>query len=243
MKKTLIILSLICLISSSVFGDMASAVCPQDFTVYAAEEDGSLSQQKEFNSRALLSGMKKEMEEADPSDAEQGKDYDVHQLDVMMNVQNARVFRYEFYAAYPEVTLAYSPRLTLTAYSKDASVCTGYRMTLLSEDGGKKRFEELSDATGDILDQAGSLSDAAKVRLVRRWIKSRCRYTDTVTNMWDESLYGCLVKGTATCLGYSEGFYYMMRKLHVPCHIVAEGYHAWDEVYVNGSWEKVDLTR
>lgn len=244
MKKTILVLSITCLLLCTAFGDIRSAVCPGDISVYAAEDDSRLSQQKELNSRALLAGMKEELNATgEEQDKEEASGSDIHMLDVMMDVDSAKVFRYEFYASYPEVTLAYSPRLILTGYSKDAEVCIGYRMTLLSESGGKRRFEELSRATEDILDQADDLSDAAKVKLVRRWIKSRCRYTDTVTNMWDESPYGCLVKGTATCLGYSEGFYYLMRKLHVPCRIVTEGYHAWNEVYINGRWKKIDLTK
>ncbi|MBP3897489.1 MAG: transglutaminase domain-containing protein, partial [Mogibacterium sp.] len=230
------------LVFFTTFGDMRSTVCPLDNLVYAAEDD-TLSQQKEFNSRALLSDMKEEMSDVKPGKSGSLDELDVHQLDVMMDTDDARIFRYEFYAAYPEVTLADSPRMTLVGYSKDSDVCTGFRMTLLSEKSGKRRYEEISDATFDIIDQSEGFSDSAKVKIVRRWIKSRCRYTDNVTNMWDESLYGCLVKGSATCLGYSEGFYYMMRKLHVPCRIVAEGYHAWNEVYVDGKWNSVDLTK
>lgn len=231
MRKTIIVFSLISLLTLTGYSGMDKAVCPGEPFSEISAVQSDLTVQKQLNERGLLCSL------------DALEDDDLLELDIMMDTDDARTFRYELYASHPEVMLAYSPRLTLVGYSKDASVCTGYRVTLLSEDGGERRYKELEAATADILIRSHDLDDAAKVAVIRRWVSSRCRYTKTVTNMWDESLYGCLVKGTATCLGYSEGFYYMMKKLGVPCRIVTDKYHAWNEVYVGGKWSSVDLTK
>ena len=94
-----------------------------------------------------------------------------------------------------------------------------------------------------ILNDLKDESNETKVEKTKAWIKANCKYTDKVMNMWDECLYGCLVYGKATCLGYAQGFYYMMKKLHVPCEIEFNSYHAWNKVLVDGEWITVDLTK
>lgn len=159
-----------------------------------------------------------------------------------MPVDEASVYRYELYAKYPQITLKYSPRFKLYGYTSDTKYCYGYHVTFLSEKSGEIRYEELKKATEETIENLKNKSDKEKATEVKQWIRSNCKYTKKVNNMWDESLYGCLVKGNATCLGYSQAMYYMMSELNVPCRIVTSKYHAWNEVFIDGEWVKYDVT-
>ena len=164
-------------------------------------------------------------------------------LDNMMTIEEAKRFKYEFYAKHPEITLCYSPRLQLLGYDANSEYITGLRVEFLSESGGQSRYEELLSETETFIRSIGGESGKEKIRETKKWIKERCSYTKNPRNMWNECLYGCLVKGEATCLGYSEGFLYMMHRLGVPCRIEFSEYHAWNEVYDGENWIKVDLTK
>ena len=156
-------------------------------------------------------------------------------------VKEAEKLKWETYAGYPEYSLNYSPRSNMLAYDKNSEYSIGFKMTLLTENDIK--YQKLEASTAQILNDLKDESDETKVEKTKAWIKANCKYTDKVMNMWDECLYGCLVYGKATCLGYAQGFYYMMKKLHVPCEIEFNSYHAWNKVLVDGEWITVDLTK
>lgn len=190
----------------------------------------SVNRAYELNERAL---------ELSLSENESGK----VDLESMIPTADARIFRYEFYAKNPAVSLCYSPRFTMLGYGPDASYCTGYRVSFLSKDGGKTRYEEVRAVTDSFIEKLSKRTDREKIKEAASWIKDRCRYAKNPQDLWSESLYGCLVKGEATCLGYSEAFLYLMDRLDVPCYIECSKYHAWNAVYDGTKWIKVDLTK
>lgn len=167
---------------------------------------------------------------------------DTCEFNEAMPVDEASVYRYELYAKYPQVTLNYSPRFKMYGYTADTKFCYGYHVTLISEKSGSIRYEQLKEATSETIEKLQGKTDQEKATKVKEWIRSNCKYTKKKNNMWDECLYGCLVKGNATCLGYSEAMFYMMNELNVPCRIVTNKYHAWNEVYIDGKWVKYDVT-
>lgn len=160
-----------------------------------------------------------------------------------MSIDEARVFQYEFYAMHPEVTLSYAPLFALQTYDNDKKICAGYVATYISSEGGAQRYRNLEDAAKKLLRGTSDLSDKDKVRIIAKRLRSSCEYADTPTDLWSESLYGCLADGKATCIGYSEGFFYLMRRAGVPCKIEVNRYHAWNKVFYDRKWHKTDLTR
>jgi len=182
-----------------------------------------------FNSRSLRAGLK-EMHS------------DRYMIDNYLTINDANLFKYEFYALNPDVTLCYSPRFIDVGY-EGSDCCTGYNVKYISEESGQQKYNTLLSVTEPKISSLKNRSNKVKIRETGRWIKKRYSYTDTLNNMWDMTLYGCLVKGSATCLGYSQGFLYMMNRLHVPCRIVCSKYHAWNVVYDGEKWIKVDLTK
>jgi hypothetical protein len=63
----------------------------------------------------------------------------------------------------------------------------------------------------------------------------------------NETPYGPLLRGKATCLGYTTAFQLLMDMLEIPC-IIVEGTvregeeHAWNMVELDGDWYCVDVT-
>jgi transglutaminase-like putative cysteine protease len=48
--------------------------------------------------------------------------------------------------------------------------------------------------------------------------------------------------GKGVCGTYARCFKYLCKKANIPCVTVSDFDHAWNEVYVNGSWKIVDVT-
>ena len=160
-----------------------------------------------------------------------------------MTLNEARSFQYEFYAMHPEVTLCYEPLFSLQAYDESKNICAGYLATYISAAGGNQRYRNLEDASRQFLRGTKTLSDREKVRVISGRLRNNCDYAYTPTDFWGESLYGCLVDGKATCIGYAEGFFYLMKRAGVPCRIEVSKYHAWNKVFYDGKWHKTDLTK
>ena len=83
-------------------------------------------------------------------------------LDGAMSAADAQVLMYETYAAYPQITLYYSPKFNLIGYKSDNNVCIGYTLNYLS-DNGDKRYKELKQVTSPIINQLKNKSDKEKV--------------------------------------------------------------------------------
>ena len=59
------------------------------------------------------------------------------------------------------------------------------------------------------------------------------------------SIYGALVNGKTLCGGYSESFYYLMKKLGIECYYItgyAGEYHAWNYLKLDGDYYYMDVT-
>jgi transglutaminase/protease-like cytokinesis protein 3 len=50
------------------------------------------------------------------------------------------------------------------------------------------------------------------------------------------------LQGKANCQGYSIMLYLMLERLNMPCKVIYNETHMWNEVLVNGKWEVFDVT-
>jgi transglutaminase/protease-like cytokinesis protein 3 len=85
------------------------------------------------------------------------------------------------------------------------------------------------------------------------WLVGNTHYDEAtldVTHPHDpdnETPYGPLLRGKATCLGYTTAFQLFMDMLEIPC-IIVNGFareaeeHAWNMVQLDGDWYAVDVT-
>ena len=87
-------------------------------------------------------------------------------------------------------------------------------------------------------------SDIERERYVHDALCERIAY-DLNASM-NQSAYSALVNHQTVCAGYAKAFQYILKQLSIPCAYVtgsAEGEdHAWNIVYLDGSWWNVDVT-
>lgn len=89
-------------------------------------------------------------------------------------------------------------------------------------------------------------SDFDKLLFIHDYIALNCSYVETGEE-YLETVYGCLVNGSANCEGYAKTFKYLCDKLDIPCMVTvgvtSDGVnHAWNQVQINGEWYNVDVT-
>lgn len=56
------------------------------------------------------------------------------------------------------------------------------------------------------------------------------------------SIEGVALDGMAVCEGYADAFQYFMNELDIPCNIVTNTDHAWNQVQIDGEWYMLDAT-
>ena len=89
-----------------------------------------------------------------------------------------------------------------------------------------------------------------KIKYVHDWLINNVKY-DTSKGENTANIYGCLVKKSAICEGYSRGFKYLLDELEIPCVLVSgtavdedgkSERHAWNYVYIKNNWYAIDIT-
>lgn len=70
-------------------------------------------------------------------------------------------------------------------------------------------------------------------------------YADLLNNSLGEDVHnlkGAVLDKSAVCDGYASAFQYYMQKLGIPCNIVTNDKHAWNQVCLDDEWYMVDVT-
>lgn len=116
----------------------------------------------------------------------------------------------------------------------------------------KEMSDELGETAYSIIHKIpDEYSDYDKILYIHDYIVNNTEYDMAgleagINGIWSTE-YGCLVKGLATCQGYSKAFQYLMMQLGIESGICSgQGYdgtsHAWNYVYLNGKYYWVDVT-
>jgi len=119
-------------------------------------------------------------------------------------------------------------------------------ITFSADDGVGKKAAELC---------RGKASDTEKVLAIHNYIASTFRYDDAFAADVSSGRVRCYTPDTnavleakkGVCYDFSALFAAMCRSQGIACKLekgyLSSGYHAWNSVYLNGSWSTVDLTR
>ncbi|MBP3817289.1 MAG: hypothetical protein J6H31_03220 [Butyrivibrio sp.] len=95
------------------------------------------------------------------------------------------------------------------------------------------------------------MTDYDKAVAAHDWLCTNCEgdsssYESKDYMPYDFSADGPLLYGTSLCKGYAEAFRLFMNILQIENRIVQgyvrDGYHAWNEVKIDGKWYAVDVT-
>lgn len=97
-----------------------------------------------------------------------------------------------------------------------------------------------------------SMTDEEKAKAIYNHLVANLTYNfDLVGNLpagYTPSMDSTYSSKTGICYDFASLYAGMMRSVGVKCKVVkgynsmVDGYHAWNEVSVNGSWQRIDLT-
>lgn len=96
--------------------------------------------------------------------------------------------------------------------------------------------EVVSDA---ILSFTGT--DYDKILAAHEYLRSHVTYTEGEEYLL-HTAYGALVNKEAVCEGYAKAYKLLLNEMGIPCEVVINEDHAWNEVLLDGNWYVVDVT-
>ena len=120
-----------------------------------------------------------------------------------------------------------------------------------------KSIQNIDSGSGIAADEAEELTqdlttDEAKVEAIYNFIVDNCSYDydkmTTVQSGYIPDINDTLQTKKGICYDYASLFASMTRSVGIPCKLVkghaddVNGYHAWNEVDLNGKWIVVDAT-
>lgn len=167
------------------------------------------------------------------------------------------VVRYELSYVYDaEAMYAYRERIqnsieeTLDAAAIQSGIDPAFVNAAVTLDGRRTAAPaEPDDVTKQQL--AWAFTEQLANRIDYHWDAAAVSDDEFYQSYFDSNtLYGALVEQHAMCGGYAQAFAHLCKQVGIPCiyvegNVVENGYagaHAWDLVYINGSWRVVDPT-
>ncbi|MDF2545666.1 MAG: hypothetical protein K0R93_564 [Anaerosolibacter sp.] len=117
---------------------------------------------------------------------------------------------------------------------------------LIEWNDSMKAIEKAKELTKDIT------TDEEKIAAIHKYVVENVRYDyDKIKNLnydYLPNIENTFETNLGICYDYSSMFAGMLRSIDIPTKLIkgytknAQGYHAWNEVYVNGKWMIVDTT-
>ncbi len=104
-----------------------------------------------------------------------------------------------------------------------------------------KHFESANKATGNFIAEIKNLSDTEKVKRIADYICDRVVYKDDNVGGIN-SVFTETPPVNGLCGTYANAFVYLCQRADIPCIIVKDDVHAWNEVYINGKWYIADIS-
>ncbi len=93
----------------------------------------------------------------------------------------------------------------------------------------------------DMLDD--DMSTVEKLLFLHDYLVVHLEYAqENINSEKYHSIAGVALEGTAVCDGYARAFQYYMNELQVPCNIIGNSTHAWNQVQLDGKWYMIDVT-
>lgn len=163
------------------------------------------------------------------------------------------------YAHYVDTELTFTtPGKTDTAMKSAANVLSGYytysfgtepTVKNLYEYPGYRilkvqvnpKYESANAATDEFVGNIATLSEKEKVKAIATYIADRIDYKDeNVAGINDVFTSNAPVNGI--CGTYANAFIYLCQRADIPCVTIKDATHAWNEAYIDGRWQIIDVS-
>ena len=103
------------------------------------------------------------------------------------------------------------------------------------------KYEAANKAMDEFIESLDGLSDREKVKRIAEYIADRIVYKDeNVAGINDVFTADAPVNGI--CGTYSNSFIYLCQRADIPCVSIRDATHAWNEIYIDGTWKTVDIS-
>lgn len=101
-------------------------------------------------------------------------------------------------------------------------------------------FEPANRATDSFIAGISNRSDREKVKQIAEFISDKIVYKDENTAGINQ-IFTSSVPVNGICGTYSNAFMYLCQRAGIPCVSIMDDEHAWNEVYVDGTWYIADI--
>jgi len=144
---------------------------------------------------------------------------------------------YQFFYVKSNCSYGYNPSSGIIT-----NIYPSYYMTGEEADEAREKMDTAIEKA--LRGAEDSWSDMEKVLYVNDYLARNCEYDTEFSGDMMYSAYGALVDKKAVCQGYALAYMALAEKLGVSCELVTSNSlnHAWNVVYVNGSYYHEDVT-
>lgn len=103
------------------------------------------------------------------------------------------------------------------------------------------KYESANTATDEFIGSIATLSEKEKVKLIATYIADRIVYKDeNVAGIND--IFTSLTPVNGICGTYANAFIYLCQRADIPCVTIKDATHAWNEIYIDGRWQIIDVS-
>lgn len=103
------------------------------------------------------------------------------------------------------------------------------------------KYESANAATDEFIGSIANFSEKEKVKAIATYIADRIVYKDeNVAGINDVFTSNTPVNGI--CGTYANAFIYLCQRADIPCVTIKDATHAWNEVYIDGRWQIIDVS-
>ena len=103
------------------------------------------------------------------------------------------------------------------------------------------KYESANTATDEFAGSIATLSEKEKVKAIATYITDRIVYKDeNVAGINDVFTSSTPVNGI--CGTYANAFIYLCQRADIPCVTIKDATHAWNEAYIDGRWQIIDVS-
>ena len=114
----------------------------------------------------------------------------------------------------------------------------GYRILMVQVN---PKYESANAATDNFVKGLSGLSDKEKVKAIAVYIADRITYnSENMAGINDIFTSPAPVNGI--CGTYANAFIYLCQRAEIPCVTVKDATHAWNEAYIDGRWQIIDVS-